>query len=153
MSDNKDKLDQALGLDTPTQENQTEQSTEAPAVEKPEATDVEVEQGFRRMEPTCECADLTKRKTKPRTKAVTKQTTESENGVHTNPALLVFPTDRYGLTAEVKAAILKSVSRIAGDPVKSKLFDDTMRILLQHKKARFKRDSEYRKSLQPAKAE
>lgn len=61
-----------------------------------------------------------------------------------NPATLTFPTDRYGMTTDLKKSFTAMVSRIAGDPAKKKLADDTLDVLLQHLDIRFKSDVAYK---------
>jgi hypothetical protein len=64
-----------------------------------------------------------------------------------NPATLTFPTDRYGMTKDVKKTFVTMVSRIAGDPAKRKLVDDTMAVLLEHLELRYTSDVAYKQKL------
>jgi len=55
-----------------------------------------------------------------------------------NSALLVFPTDRLGLTTEVKASLIRAASKVGTDERSLKLLNDTLEILVKHVEARFK---------------
>lgn len=85
-------------------------------------------------------------KVKPRipVKARTKQ---SHREVSSNPALLQFPTDRWGLTKDLKKAVTQLTSRIAGDPAKKELADAVFKVLMEHYEIRFKQDKAYKETL------
>lgn len=54
-----------------------------------------------------------------------------------NSALLVFPTDRLGITTEIKAAMIRAGSKVGTDKETLRLIDDTLRILRGHIQARY----------------
>lgn len=99
---------------------------------------------YRKMTPTLVQADpVRKARTPASYKAPSKQT---QSNIETNPALLSFPTDRFGLTREVRKALLTASSRVLGDPVKKALMDETLTILIKHMNAKFEIDSARRKA-------
>lgn len=51
-----------------------------------------------------------------------------------NPSNLVFPTDRFGLTTDIRKAVISATRRVNGDKVKLKLIEDTLAILSEHAK-------------------
>ena len=53
-----------------------------------------------------------------------------------NPAELVFPTDKWGFTSEVKKAILKAAGTVRGQDDKHALLVGTLAVLIQHIKLR-----------------
>lgn len=54
---------------------------------------------------------------------------------YSNSSLLVFPTDKHGITAGVKAAMKTAASRVRGE-ADIKLLKDTLEILVKHAEAR-----------------
>ena len=76
----------------------------------------------------------------------------STDGAHANPAYLKFPADRWGLTKDLKRAIISTASRIAGDEEKMALVKETLKIALTHMNTKFERDAEY-KAARKAEAE
>jgi len=63
------------------------------------------------------------------------------NGAHANPAFLHFPTDVYGLTSELKTAMLSAASRVNGQPDKLALVKETLKVLIGHLHARYAVDN------------
>lgn len=61
-----------------------------------------------------------------------------------NPATLKFPSDRWGLTGNLKKAVLEVAQRIGGDERKKALVDEVMGILTDHYQAKFERDRKMR---------
>lgn len=55
---------------------------------------------------------------------------------------LVFPTDKLGLTVELKAAMIKVASRIGHDEKNMQLVGETLEVLMSHVAARFKQNCE-----------
>lgn len=53
-------------------------------------------------------------------------------GVSSNSSQLIFPTDKWGLTRDIKKAMILAASRIAGHPDKKELFDEILSVLLKH---------------------
>ena len=62
-------------------------------------------------------------------------------------ALLTFPTDRWGITKDLKKAFITAASRVAGDESKKKLVDDIVAILVKHVDEKFAVDSAKRKTI------
>ena len=58
----------------------------------------------------------------------------------TNPSELAFPTDRWGLTKDVKAALVAMTARICGSPEKYELAKETLDTLLDYLDARYEFD-------------
>ena len=58
----------------------------------------------------------------------------------TNPSELAFPTDRWGLTKDVKAALVAMTARICGSPEKYELAKETLDTLLAYLDARYEFD-------------
>ena len=58
----------------------------------------------------------------------------------TNPSELAFPTDRWGLTKDVKASIVAMTARICGSPEKYALAKETLETLLGYLDARYELD-------------
>lgn len=84
-------------------------------------------------------------------------TTPAVNGVHHNPTFLMYPTDKWGLTKDLKAAFASVASRIAGSSDKKALVDEVIRIGLGHVEAKFsvdkiKRDEQMAKAQAEAEA-
>lgn len=61
--------------------------------------------------------------------------------IGTNPSVLNWPTDRWGLTKDLKQALILLSSRLAGHPDKKELFDETLRVGLEFLEAKFKQDT------------
>lgn len=57
-----------------------------------------------------------------------------------NPAKLVFPTDRWGFTSEVKKAILKAAGSVRGHEDKHDILLATLVVLVTHVKLRKDKD-------------
>lgn len=105
---------------------------------------------FKRRAPTM--LEDTALKTKPRTKVATKSNkriadNSNEGGAHANARYLSFPTDKWGVTKDVKKAMVSMASRIGGDPSKYKLAVQTLDILREHMDMKFDADKAYRQSL------
>ena len=62
----------------------------------------------------------------------------------TNPSELAFPTDRWGLTRDVKAGIIAMSARICGSPEKYALAKETLETLLGYLEARYELDKTLR---------
>ena len=58
-----------------------------------------------------------------------------------NVANLVWPTDQYGLTKDLKTAVTQLASRVAGHPDKKQLVDAVLIIAIAHIKAKFDGDT------------
>lgn len=69
--------------------------------------------------------------------------------VSTNPALLEFPTDKWGYTSNMRKELLRAASTIKGQPDKAALYLATLDLIRAHVVARFKvdrnRENEYAK--------
>lgn len=96
---------------------------------------------FRRMNPTRTELVVEKKRPTPVRKS---PTPTRGTALSANAALLAFPTDKWGLTKDVKKAITHMASRIAGDPGKKALADATLKILLEHLELKVQADAEYR---------
>lgn len=96
---------------------------------------------FRRMNPTRTELVVEKKRPTPVRKS---PTPARGTALSANAALLAFPTDKWGLTKDVKKAITHMASRIAGDPGKKALADATLKILLEHLELKVQADAEYR---------
>jgi hypothetical protein len=146
-------LEDALEL---TPETTAELHVESPgdaieAVEAEPTIEVEVEsdivsdngvQMYKRMKPTYAPAPIAQKpRTAPSYKAPTKQ---MQYEVSANPALLAFPTDRYGITKDIRKAMISTASRIAGDANKKDLVLQVMKILLEHIELKFVADNQYK---------
>lgn len=128
-------------------EEETEIEAAPVKVETP-GTIVKDEHGtpmFKRMTPTRVEAPAKKERTKPSYKAPTKQ---SAREVSANPALIAFPNDRYGITKDIKTAMIRAASRVAGDQAKKDLVIEVISILSKHIELKFVKDREYRKALE-----
>lgn len=64
--------------------------------------------------------------------------------VPANAALIEWPTDKYGLTKDVKKAIVALASRIGGHTDKKALADETLAIGLAHIEAKFAMETKQR---------
>jgi len=81
-------------------------------------------------------------KAKPRKMNLVKPKRKSAENNMVNSALLVFPTDRLGLTTEIKTAMIKAASKIGKDADNLKLIDETLRICRGHIQARLKQNQQ-----------
>lgn len=52
-----------------------------------------------------------------------------------NPVSLVFPTDRFGLTTDIRSAVIAAVAKVGADKAKADLISDTIAVLLEHLEA------------------
>lgn len=66
----------------------------------------------------------------------------ASNDVHSNPALVEFPRDEWGMTAELRKAGLRAASSVRGNEEKHRLLLQTLRIIAQHSAARLNGDQE-----------
>lgn len=73
--------------------------------------------------------------------------TETAPEISGNFALLVFPTDKWGLTTDLKAASRHLSGRICGSEDKYQLVIDTLNLLIRHIDARYQEDSERLKNV------
>lgn len=157
--ENKDLLAEALEL-TPEQvatevvpeaETVVDAPVEADPQPEPEAqvdeapVEVAPSSGYRRMEPTYADNRIHK-------KAVTKPTTKKAKRlmvreVGSNPATLFFPTDKWGVTKDLKKAFIALASRVAGDASKKALVDETLKVLVTHLNVKFESDKDYKEKL------
>lgn len=166
-------LEEALGLPEATEENETEQlSLELPAepeaVEAAEPVEPEAEVEaepevvlsetpgdlvlddygvplFKRMAPVYADPGITQ---KVRTPASYKARDKKEAVDHAaNASALTFPTDRFGITKDVKKALIVAASRIAGDDRKLELVQEVLAIMSKHIVAKHKADKRYRQRL------
>lgn len=119
---------------------------EPEAVEAPVHNDAFDRPAFRRMEPRTAASDAPQRK-RP-TPVRQANTRMAASGVSANPALLSFPTDKWGLTKDLKRAMTQLGSRVAGDPSKKALADAVLKILTDHLELKYKSDREYRERVQ-----
>lgn len=58
-----------------------------------------------------------------------------------NSSLLVFPTDRLGITTELKSSMIRAASKVGKDESTLRLIDETLKILRGHVQARFKQNT------------
>lgn len=63
-----------------------------------------------------------------------------------NPALLTFPTDKWGFTSKIKSEILKAASTVRGSEDKHELLIGTLAVLIAHINARKVGDAELQRS-------
>lgn len=75
-----------------------------------------------------------------RPKSVRPKRKEQPKGT-ANSGLLVFPTDRLGITSELKAAMKKVARRVGTDKDTLELVDDTLAILRKHVHDTFKQNN------------
>lgn len=54
-----------------------------------------------------------------------------------NPAMLGFPTDKFGLTKDLKKAVIAIATRLCGDPEKLETYKETLDLLNKHVLARY----------------
>lgn len=55
-----------------------------------------------------------------------------------NPSNLVFPTDRFGLTTDIRKAVISAARKVGGDAAKVKLIEETLHVLRKHVQASHK---------------
>lgn len=99
---------------------------------------------FKRMAPTIDSAPVAKPRERAKYKPVDKQVAREASA---NPALLQFPTDRWGITKDLKKAMIHLASRIAGDDSKKALTDEVLKILVVHLNAKVQADKKYKAAL------
>ena len=99
---------------------------------------------FKRLEPTINSETPKKIRPQPATKLPDKRIATEPSA---NAALLTFPTDRWGITKDLKKAMTHLASRIAGDQNKKDLTDEVLKILVLHMNAKFKADQVYKQRL------
>ena len=63
--------------------------------------------------------------------------------VSDNPGAIVFPTDQWGFTSQVRKAVLTAASTVRGQDDKHLLLVGTLSVLLAHIKARLPKDKQY----------
>ena len=87
-------------------------------------------------------AEAPKQKSKQvkRPKSIRPKRKEQKKGT-ANSGLLVFPTDRLGITSELKAAMKKVARRVGTDKDTLELVDDTLAILRKHVHDAFKQNN------------
>ena len=86
-----------------------------------------------------EAAEEVKVVNKPRKmKLVKPRRIKNEVSSLSNPSLLVFPTDRLGITSEIKGAMIRAAGKVGTDKAALDLVDETLRILRGHLQARYK---------------
>lgn len=127
----------------PVQENKPEPKKIVPA----KAETVFSDDGtpmFKRLEPTINSETPKKIRPQPATKLPDKRIATEPSA---NAALLTFPTDRWGITKDLKKAMTHLASRIAGDQNKKDLTDEVLKILVLHMNAKFKADQVYKQRL------
>ena len=61
--------------------------------------------------------------------------------VSSNPASIMYPTDPWGLTTELKASVRTLAARVCGCPEKYKVVQETLEIVLAHLEARYNEDN------------
>jgi len=104
------------------------EEVQAPATETAEATEIVVE--------APEAAPATTLPAKVREAAPVV--------IPSNAALIEWPTDVWGLTKDVKKAIISATARVSGQADKKALLDNVLRIALAHLEARFEADNTLR---------
>lgn len=134
-------VDEAEGDDTTvvTVVEATETKSDKPAKKLP----------FRKMKPNTPAAEVRKKPTPVKNKPVTKQ---KERAVTSNGSLIRFPSDRFGVTKDIKKAGLHAASRIAGNAEKKELVLAVIDIMVEHINLKFAADVAYRKKLDERKA-
>lgn len=70
------------------------------------------------------------------------ETKPAANTIPANPAAIVWPQDRYGLTTLLKKEGLRAAGRVKGDPSKLDEYLAVLRVLAGHAKARCEADRE-----------
>ena len=80
----------------------------------------------------------------------TENTTKIKNTrakkVPANSSLLVFPTDVYGITSDLKKACIKIGSKIGAQPEKLTLVKEVLDICLQHIEAKYEQNKKLQKN-------
>jgi hypothetical protein len=111
--------------------------------EKEDVLNAQGKVAYRRLAPK---PSVEKPKTKERTKYKdrTRLIKPNDKGVSHNASYLAFPSDRWGITKDLKKAIIDVASRCAGDDAKKELIDDVLRIGIGHLNAKFKVDNGYK---------
>lgn len=108
-------------------------------------TSQDISAGFRRKQPTYEDKHTAKPK---RVSMATRKATRMQYQQGANATLLEYPTDRWGLTKDVKTAMTELASRIGGQEDKYNLAKEVLKILNDHLELKFKADKAYRESVQ-----
>lgn len=121
---------------------ETETETEVVTEEVP-AVQTKRENRFRRMKPNLH--EKPKTKTKEPLQYGTRRRKEKKGS--SNPTMLAFPTDKWGITKDIKKAFIEAASRVAGDEQKKALVLATVDVLLEHLDAKFDRDFTYKQQL------
>lgn len=111
-------------------------------------TDEEGNTRFKRKAPTRFEAPAPKKKERTRVTDRRRLALKSTDGTTANSAHLEWPTDRWGVTKDLKKALTDVASRIAGDQAKKELTDEVLRIGLAHLEAKFTQDHTYRATRQ-----
>lgn len=124
---------------TPDAEPEAEAQADAPVVEEVKSS------SFRRMEPTY--TDRSVGRTRVAKGETQKAKRKQITAVGTNAALIAFPTDKWGVTKDLKKTIISLASRVAGDVEKKKLVDETLALLVEHLNIKFEADNAYKESL------
>lgn len=71
-----------------------------------------------------------------------------------NPTFLEWPTDVWGLTKDLKKAVVALANRVKGQPDKKALVEATLEVALAHIEARYTHDSKLREArIEKAEAE
>lgn len=140
---------ETLEIEAEAQETVSEEVIEAAVESKPEKPEIAKNDAgvplFRRLKPkSVDVAVVKKERSRPTYKAPTKQIGRE---VSANAALINFPTDRYGITKDLKTAFIRTASRIAGDDNKKELVDKVLELLTLHMNIKFKADQSYRGAL------
>ena len=60
---------------------------------------------------------------------------------YANSALLIFPTDRLGITSEFKGALIRAASKVGTDEKNLELVKEVVDILMKHIEARFEQNT------------
>jgi len=68
----------------------------------------------------------------------------TKDGIHANPTFVKFPTDRWGLTKDLKAALIAVASRMVGAEDKKALVDEVLRVGVGHIEAKYALDNQKR---------
>lgn len=76
-----------------------------------------------------------------------KPTRANTQRVSANPALLPFPADRWGVSRDIRRAMISTSSRIAGDTNKYELVKEVLEILIKHMEAKYEADRAYKEKL------
>lgn len=66
--------------------------------------------------------------------------------VTTNASKIIWPTDPWGFTRELRKAIVTSASRLNGDKAKKAVFDETVKVALDFVNAKYRKDAAERKA-------